>query len=352
MMQRVWFAWGTAWIAISLFGCGSHDDRANPPSPAQPVTAEPSPTSFPATGATTSVPFLRVLGTAQDGGFPHAACEHDLCRRARTEPALRSHVASLGLVVSGADQTREVFLIDATPDIRAQLDRLRDVRALPADRVDRAPVDGVLLTHAHLGHYTGLAFFGFEAVHTRDLPVFATPRMAAFLRDNEPWRQLVSLRNIALVEQPPASRFVLGTGDGAVTVTMLQVPHRDELSDTVGFVLAGPNRRAIYVPDTDGWAQWETPLSEVLEREAIDVAILDASFYSLDELPGRDVASIRHPLITQTMDLLSPWVEAGGQVIFSHLNHSNPALDPTSPARAAIEARGFTVAHDGQEIGL
>ncbi len=343
---------GVALILV-LIGCAAPGDgAADVPSEETKAADTESSAAVEAPGGETAVPFLRVLGTAQDGGFPHAACEHPLCRRAREEPALRSHVASLALIVSGAEKGREVFLIDATPDIRAQLDGLRDVRALPADRVDRAPVDGVMLTHAHLGHYTGLAFFGFEAVHTRDLPVFVTPRMATFLRENQPWKQLVSLRNITLVEQPPASRFVLGVGEAPVEVRMLQVPHRDELSDTVGFVLAGPNRTALYVPDTDSWAEWETPLLDVLEREGIDVAILDASFYSLDELPGRDVASIRHPLVTQSMDLLAPWVEAGGQVIFSHLNHSNPALDPASDARAAIEARGFRVAYDGQEISL
>lgn len=295
-------------------------------------------------------PYLRVLGTAQDGGFPHAACDHDLCRRARESPALRRYVSSLGLVLPGAaDAADRVYLIDATPDLRAQLDLLRDVRRPPTDRVDRAPVDGVFLTHAHLGHYLGLAFFGFEAVHTRELPVWTTPRMAGYLRDNGPWSQLVAFGNIALKPHAPGSRVDLG----GVTVESLAVPHRDELSDTVAYLVHGPNRTVLYVPDTDAWDAWSPSLEAVLDREQVDIALLDATFYSLAELPGRDLSSVPHPLITQSMDRLAGRVEAGKlEVYFTHLNHSNPAIDPESEAARAVRARGFAVLADGQEIGL
>lgn len=307
---------------------------------------------MPAVAGLQAGPFLRVLGIAQDGGFPHAACEHALCVRARQDPSLASGVASLGLVLPKGDGTHAVLLVDATPDVRAQIDLLRDVRRPSAGRVDRAPLAGLLLTHAHIGHYLGLAFFGFEAVNTHELPVYATPRMATFLRTNGPWSQLVTKRNIALHEQAPGSRFKLGVGGAQVEIGVLAVPHRDEYSDTVGFVFAGPHRRVLYVPDTDGWDRWSPSLAAVLARERIDVALLDASFYSLDELPGRDLTQVRHPLVVATMDRLAPFVAAGGQVFFCHLNHSNPALDPASEARRAIEARGFAVAAVGQEIGL
>jgi pyrroloquinoline quinone biosynthesis protein B len=295
--------------------------------------------------ATGGDPFVRVLGTAQDGGFPHAACEHEACRRARAGELAPRLVASLGLVLPA---THEVFLIDATPDIRPQLDALRDVRTLPPDRVDRHPVDGIFLTHAHIGHYLGLAFLGFEAVHTSDLPVWATPRMAAFLTANGPWSQLVSLGNIAL--RPLASGEPVELSAG-VRVSAFQVPHRDEFSDTVAFVVRGPHRTVLYVPDTDKWSTWAPPL---LERLAgIDVALLDGSFYSTDELPGRSVEQIGHPLMGSTMDLLQQRVDAGHlAVYFTHLNHSNPALLPDSDARREIERRGFAVAAEGQEIAL
>ena len=290
-----------------------------------------------------------LLGTAQDGGLPHAACTCRRCEAARKDPARARGIASLALVLPPVGELpRQVLLIDASPDIRTQLDALADVRDAPADRTDRTPVDGVLLTQAHIGHYLGLAFFGFEAVNTQGLATYCTPRMAEFLRRNGPWSQLVSLGNLDLRPTEPGTPVDLGAG---VTATALSVPHRDELSDTVGYLLRGPHRSLLYVPDTDSWSRWPRPLPEVLA--GVDLALLDGSFYSLDELPGRDLSTVPHPLITTTMDLLQPLVDAGRtQVYFTHFNHSNPALEPDSPARQAIEARGFHVLEDGQELAL
>jgi pyrroloquinoline quinone biosynthesis protein B len=290
-------------------------------------------------------PRIRVVGTVQDGGLPHAACSCERCEAARRDPTRRRRVAALAVVLPASGR---VLLVDATPDVREQLDLVRELRRAPPGRVDRAPVDGVLLTHAHMGHYLGLAFFGFEAVHSRDLQVHATPRMAGFLRANAPWDQLVRLGNVTLVEHPPGAEFPLGDG---VTAGVVPVPHRDEYSDTVGYLFSGPRARVLYVPDTDGWERWQPPLVERLQ--GVEVAILDGTFYSPAELPGRDVAAIGHPLVTRTIDLLQPLVDAGRlRVYFTHLNHSNPALDPGSPERREIERRGFAVLQEGLEIAL
>lgn len=298
-------------------------------------------------------PFVRFLGTAQDGGFPHVACAHELCARARRDPGLARWVASLAVVLpgSGPDGGR-VYLIDATPDLPAQLEALADVRDPPAGGVDRAPVDGVLLTHAHVGHYLGLAWFGYESVHTRGLPVWCTPRMARFLREDGPWSQLVRLGNLELRELDPGGP---GGGPvelgGGVVVRALAVPHRDEYTDTVGFRIEGPRATVLYVPDTDSWDAWGERLAEALE--GVDVALVDATFYSADELPGREVSELGHPLITDSLERFGDAVRAGElRVLFTHLNHSNPALDPESPERRAIEAAGFRVAEEGEEIGL
>jgi pyrroloquinoline quinone biosynthesis protein B len=251
----------------------------------------------------------------------------------------------LALIVPRAG---EAYLIDATPDLRDQLAMIQDSARAPRGAVDRDPLDGVLLTHAHIGHYSGLVFFGFEAIHTRELPVFCTPRMAAFLRSNGPWSQLVALGNIVLREVHDGAPFVLGR---EVEVTPVAVAHRDELSDTVGFLLRGPRARVLYVPDTDGWEAWPRPVREVLS--GVDVAILDGTFYSAGEVPGRDPSSIPHPLIPATMDLLEPLVREGRlRVYLTHLNHTNPALDPDSSERARIESRGFRVLEEGQQFEL
>ena len=253
-------------------------------------------------------------------------------------------MASLAIVLPASD---EVYLIDATPDVRGQLDRLADVRQPPDDRVDRAPIDGLFLTHAHIGHYLGLAFLGFEAVHTSELPVWASAAMRSFLESNAPWDQLVGLGNIALRELVVDEPVSLAD---AVRVEAFAVPHRDEYADTVGYLISGPSRTVMYVPDTDPWGAWTPPLTAALA--GVDVALLDGSFFSADELPGRSIEEIRHPLVKDSMDLLRDLVEQGLEVYFTHLNHSNPLLDLDSAQKAAVEAAGFGVLEDLQEIEL
>jgi pyrroloquinoline quinone biosynthesis protein B len=324
------------WITVLLFSVAACLWGCTPPvhEDAPPVPNEPS-----------TLPRLRVLGTAQDGGFPHAACSCDRCELARSDPRTERLVASVALIASDG----RVFLVDATPDIRRQLDRLGDLKP-STGRVDRAPVDGVFLTHAHLGHYTGLGFLGFEAIHAQEIPLYATPRMVDFLSSNGPWSQLVDLRNVVPVKLTPGEPLVL---DEQLSVTAFRVPHRDEFADTVGYLFAGPQRRIFYVPDTDGWEHWETPLEEWLERQEVDVAIVDGTFFSMDELPGRDVAAIGHPLVIDTIKRLQEKVSAGSlRVFFTHFNHSNPVLDADGERRRQVEAAGFAVLDDGLELPL
>jgi len=182
-----------------------------------------------------TVPPVRavVLGIAQDGGVPHIGCTQALCVRARRDPSRRERVACLGLI---DDRAGARFLIDATPDLPSQLDSLNQGRTV-AD--PRRPVDGILLTHAHIGHYAGLMYLGREALGARAVPVYATARMAALLRTSGPWSQLVALGQIEVREVEPGREVVLTP---SLAVTPVRVPHRDELSDTVGYVVRGPGR--------------------------------------------------------------------------------------------------------------
>jgi pyrroloquinoline quinone biosynthesis protein B len=279
--------------------------------------------------------------------MPQTGCNCSYCSAARKNPALARHVASLAIHIP---KTSRVYLVDATPDISAQIEEIHTFRPHPEGKTDRAPVDGVLLTHAHIGHYLGLAHFGFESLNTKGIPVWVSPRMAEYLKTNGPWSQLVRFGNIALHEFQPGMRFDL---EGGISVTPIQVPHRDEFSDTMAFVIRGPKKSLLYVPDTDSWRLWSRPLPTVLEEEKVDIALLDATFYSPDELPDRDVSKIKHPLITQSMDILEPLVKAGKlRVYFTHMNHSNPALEKDGAAQKAIEARGFRVLGEGEEFEL
>jgi pyrroloquinoline quinone biosynthesis protein B len=207
----------------------------------------------------------------------------------------------------------------------------------------RRPLDGILLTHAHIGHYTGLMFLGREALGARGVPVYATPRMARFLRENGPWSQLVSLGNIDLRELAPGRELALTP---KLHVTPLLVPHRDELSDTVGYRVRGPNRSLLYIPDINKWELWDRSIEK--EVEAVDLALLDASFELASEIPGRSLEEIPHPLVSETMSRLETFA---ARVLFIHLNHTNRLLWDAE-ARERVESAGFRIGRDGEQLGL
>ncbi|HEX4952446.1 MAG TPA: MBL fold metallo-hydrolase [Thermoanaerobaculia bacterium] len=290
-------------------------------------------------------PRILVLGTAQDGGFPQTGCACTRCSAARRDPARSRAVASLALILP---ETNERYLFDATPDLPAQIEKLRPYRSGAPERIDRGLISGVFLTHAHMGHYTGLAHLGYESMHTKGIPAWGTQRMVDFLAKNAPWDQLVRLGNVQPRALESGQAVALGQG---VTVTPLSVPHRAEYTDTFGYKVKGPRRTLLYIPDTDPWRKWSPSILEALV--GVDVALLDATFYSGDELPDRNLAEIGHPLIVDSMETLGPLVAAGKlEVFFTHLNHSNPALDGDSEARRNIEKRGFHVLADGQVIEI
>ncbi|HVR71386.1 MAG TPA: MBL fold metallo-hydrolase [Vicinamibacteria bacterium] len=278
-----------------------------------------------------------VLGIAQDGGVPHIGCRQELCVAARRHPERRRRVASIGLV---DERSGRRYLLDATPDLPAQLEILHGGRGWP----DRArPVDGIFLTHAHAGHYSGLMYLGREALGARGVPVHATPRLARFLRENGPWGQLVSLGQIDLRELPPGRELALAAD---LTVTPVAVPHRDEYSDTVGFRVRGPSRSLLFIPDIDKWERWDRRLED--EVAAVDTALLDGTFFDAGEVPGRSLAEIPHPLVEETAVRLQG---SRRRVLLIHLNHTNRLLWDGA-ARRRLQARGLDVAREGQELPL
>ena len=275
-------------------------------------------------------PFVMVLGVAQDAGYPQAGCNKDCCKPARDDPAQRRFVSCIA-VVDPASGERWIF--DATPDLREQLELL-DRAVPPRGTPDLA---GVLLTHAHIGHYTGLMFLGHESMGARGVPVHAMPRMREFLSTSGPWDQLVRFGNIELRAMEADRRIELNE---RVAVTPFLVPHRDEYSEVVGFRIDGPSRSVLFIPDIDKWEQWDRSIEVAIA--GVGVAYLDGTFYADGELPGRDMSVIPHPFIAETMRHLAPLDRAERtKVRFIHLNHTNPALRRDSEASAAIAEAGF-----------
>jgi pyrroloquinoline quinone biosynthesis protein B len=291
-------------------------------------------------------PYVLVLGTAQDGGLPQVGCDAACCRAARADAARARLVTSL-LVVDPRSGKR--WLLDASPDLARQVERARGHPPQRPTSGPRPPLfEGVFLTHAHAGHYLGLAQLGREAYGARGVPVFASARMGQFLRTNGPWSLLVEDGAIALEPLEPGRAVELAPD---LTVTAFAVPHRDEFSDTLGFVVRGPRRAIAYLPDIDKWERWERPLAEWLEE--VDLALVDGTFFEAGEVPGRDLAQIPHPLVVETLALLAQEpLELRRKVRFTHLNHTNPLADPRSPAHGRVAAAGMGVAREGLVLGL
>ncbi len=292
----------------------------------------------------TAEPFVLVLGIAQDAGYPQTACRRGCCSAAWRDSGLRRLVSCVAVV---DPVSRERWVIDATPDFREQVHRL-DAAAPFAESVGRAELSGVLVTHAHVGHYTGLQNLGREATGEAGVPVYVMPRMKRFLEDNGPWGLLVGAGHVSLREM--AADVPVRLND-RITVTPIVVPHRDEYSETVGFRIEGPGRSVLFLPDIDKWEKWERRIEEEIAR--VHVAYLDGTFFSAGEVPGRNMAEIPHPFMEESMARLGGLAaDVRLRVRFIHLNHTNPAIREGSEAAREVERRGFGVASEGERVGL
>jgi pyrroloquinoline quinone biosynthesis protein B len=257
---------------------------------------------------------LVVLGIAQDAGIPHLNCQQTLCASIRAGKRRAEKVSSLGLVdrVSG-----RAYLFDATPDFVTQ------VHALTGGR----PPDGIFITHAHIGHYTGLMYLGRESINARAVPVFATDRLLEYLDTNGPWSQLTALGNI---ERRPMEFDRAVSLPGGVRVTAFRVPHRDEYSDTVGYRIQGPRRSALFIPDIDRWEKWDRNIGEV--ARTVDLAFLDGTFASPSEV-NRNIEEIPHPMMSRTRELLRG---SRAKLWFIHINHTNADIDASDVVREGM----------------
>ncbi len=284
---------------------------------------------------------LLILGTVQDAGSPQIACEKDCCKDLRKHPDNTRNVVALGLV-DGVH--KKSYLFEATPNIGLQLSALNEFASFPSKRLP----DGVFLTHAHIGHYTGLMYFGKESLNSQKLPVFVMPKMSSFLTQNGPWGQLVTNENIVLkaIEANKGTELT-----PSLSVTPFLVPHRDEYSETVGFLIEGPAKKALFIPDIDKWARWEKSIVQAISE--VDYAFIDASFYDEKEINNRDISEIPHPFVIESMALFNDLAsEEKGKIYFTHFNHTNPLLTPESEEYREVILKGFHIATFLQEFEL
>jgi pyrroloquinoline quinone biosynthesis protein B len=283
--------------------------------------------------------YLTVLGIAQDAGYPHIGCQKECCANFYNGKYKKQKVVSLGLVDI---ENKQKWLFEATPDIATQLADLEQ-HHLKTNTL----IDGIFLTHAHIGHYAGLLYFGREALGKKGTPVFVMPKMKTFLTENGPWNQLVALENIVFKNLQNDTTVVLNT---QLKVTPFLVPHRDEFSETVGYKIEGKNKTALFIPDINKWGKWHKNI--VKEVQKVDYAFLDATFFKEGEI-NRPMSEIPHPFIAETIHVFKDEaIATKNKVIFIHFNHTNPALQNTSKVKTTAEKLGFRFAFEGMKIDL
>lgn len=251
-----------------------------------------------------------LLGAAQDGGFPQVGCYCPNCSLVY-DGSLSSDTAVSLAVIDHVD--KKWYLVEATPHLAQQWAQF-------AGKLCGYALSGVFLTHAHVGHYPGLLFFGKECMNSFELPIYASFEMHQFLEANEPWGTLYRNSNVRRVDISEHTPIRLSD---RLTFRCKFVIHRRDFTDTCSFFISGPSKTLFFCPDIDGWDGLQPTMPDIV-REC-DVSLLDATFYDNLELPGRDMSTIPHPRVVDTISRLQECIGALDlhNAVLIHLNHSN-----------------------------
>ncbi|MDC3219304.1 MBL fold metallo-hydrolase [Flavobacteriaceae bacterium] len=278
------------------------------------------------------------MGNTQDAGVPHIGCEQEFCKKNHNS---NDNYFATSIAVVDSEST-QFTLFEASPDITYQLNYISNSIfkrfILP---------NNIYITHAHIGHYTGLMYLGRESLGAHGVNVRVLPKMSDFLKNNGPWDQLIKLNNIDIEDitfDKTSSIF------NNIEITPLQVPHRDEYSETAGYIIKGRNKTALFIPDIDKWERWDKDINEMVKK--YDYLLLDATFYDEKEI-NRNINEIPHPLVKETLGLFKNMsIEDKSKIYFIHMNHTNMMLDPNSDLSKLVTSKGFNIARLGQKLYL
>ena len=276
---------------------------------------------------------VTLLGIAQDGGRPQPGCTRPCCENLGSED-FRSPV-SLSIQTSGG----KTILVEATRDLGRQL-----------RFIGNPSVDHLILTHAHLGHVDGLGLFGRETMSARNIQLHCSPSMRSLVERTPAWNQLLK-QNV--FHFAPFPRIEIDD----VAVEFHKVPHRDELSDTHAIIVRGKTKSILFLSDHDTWRETldaykcET-IREFLTQLNVDIALLDGTFWSGDELRGRDMNVVPHPTVQESLERLGMRKEKDPQIVFFHFNHTNPLHNSNSEEYSTLKELGWDVGFETQQFTL
>ncbi|POX60452.1 pyrroloquinoline quinone biosynthesis protein PqqB [Streptomyces sp. Ru62] len=302
---------------------------------------------------------LQVLGTAAGGGIPQWNCACPGCSGARAHPGRRRRHASLAV---RADEGRW-YLVNATPDIGDQIEAHPVLHPGPGPR--QTPVAGVVLTDAELDHTLGIGRLreadGVEILATAPVreAVDGRLRLGAVLA---PYTELTWRELRCGGTQPLHADAAVPAGSGvrisAVPVSGKRPRYAADAPGDDAWVVA----LRLYDPATGGtvlYAPAVAAWSDALHRAAAeaDCVIVDGTFWD-DEEPRRTGISPRTATGMGHLPIDGPGGTAAilaglsARCLYTHLNNTNPLVDPAAPQHKRLARLGLDVADDGMVIEL
>ena len=295
---------------------------------------------------------LRILGSAAGGGVPQWNCACSNCQAAREGRAPARTQSGAAVSVDG----ERWLLLNCSPDIAAQIEAFEPLQP----RARRGtPIDGMAFTDANVDHLGGLATLRQTGDHrfivrssdiVREIAT-AQRAFAPFASEPHQW----------LPVEPDVDCKAVDARDPAGThlrVRPIEVPgttpgydgRRTEAGAVYAYELCDPKGDGPTVLFAPVFAAIDDTLADAIDR--CDVAILDGTFYTDDELVAGGMMSkfatdLGHLPVIETLDRLRG---IGTRIVFTHLNNSNPMLDPSSEPAQRVREAGAELAYDGMPV--
>lgn len=298
---------------------------------------------------------LKLLGTAAGGGIPQWNCCCIVCELCRKEPQIVVPRLQLQAAVWGEDQG--TFLLNASPDLRIQIEANRELHPTRLHGKRNTPIQGIVLTSADLDQTLGILLLR----EFQPLTVYATAMVRQVLESNSFFRMLERVPNqLTWVEIFPDRPFLLGNSGIRCTPIPLagDLPYyardlgaAEPGQASLGILLECDGQRVAYTPSVP-------EITEALRDiyKTCNVILVDGTFWSDAELSethsGTPLArSIGHVPMNGgagTIALLSDITVP--RKIFVHINNTNPVLDPRSAEYKAVTDAGWQIGHDGWQL--